>query len=76
MYLTAGDNTEILLRTIDDLEQLVGEGAISDGAAFEVIAKIALHHPEHPQKEAEKAAKRAERNAEVEAKNSQAPIEI
>jgi hypothetical protein len=52
MYLTAGDNTEILLRTIDDMVRLVADCKIDKEAAFAVIVATALHHPDHPQKKA------------------------
>ena len=58
MYLTANDNTEILLRTIHDLAQLVEAGKLQGDSAFVVIAKTAEHHPEHPKKEKERAANR------------------
>lgn len=63
MYLTANEETDVLLRTITDCAELVAEKAIDSSAAYQVIARAASHHSEHP---VTKAKRKAEREAHVE----------
>ena len=60
MYLTANDNTEILLRTIHDLDELIAAKQLEPSAAWAILSKTSQHHPDHPKKQEEKAAKRKE----------------
>jgi len=58
MYLRDSDECNVLLRLIDDCDQLVGKNSLAAGAAYTIISEAAKHHSDHPGEARRRTAER------------------
>lgn len=70
MYLKDSEECEVLLRLIDDCDQLVAKQMLDGAAAYRMISEASKHHSDHP---GQKRIRLAEIDAEIKARKAETP---